>query len=228
MKSLMKKEDNEDEEDELYDEIPFSSEMLMENDGFDSNVPPPIPKNTLMEMSNMISLPPPPSTTMINPDFNFEIQTDPSNLINPQNTRNFDSRSSFLNDTSDEEPICKPIPNTRSRIGSTRSRASGYRSTRESRSRPGSPMLQARRKSCGATRDFEDERYFEEDTNSKYSTMLGYETQPEYQSNGTISRLIKRRKSLKSLGSLSDAVQQFLGKSETALNGLNSERLLFW
>lgn len=224
----MKKADNEDEEDDLYDEIPFSSEMLMENEGFDSNAPPPIPKNPHMEMSDLISLPPPPSTTMLNQDFNFELQTDPSNMMNTQNTSNFDEGSSFSNDASDEESNFKPIPTTRSRIGSTRSRASGYRSTRESRSRPGSPMLQARRKSCGVTRDFEDDRYFEEDANSKYSTMLGYDTQPEYQSHGTISSLIKRRKSLKSLGSLSDAVQQFLGKSETALHGLNSEKLLFW
>ena len=206
------------------------------------SAPPPIPKtNHQVHGSLSDDLPPPPPTFVIN---NGRNTVDAAvNALSKRRQAIYghdstsDDSSSFSSDDSDnndqENSIFKPVPATRSRVNSVRSRASGYRSTRESRSRPGSPMTLPRRKSCAGLKEFENENYFEAGRGQRYSTataITGYETQPEFQPNeGTISRLIKRRKSLKSLGSLTTHLQQLVGQNEpTSLSGLNSEKLIFW
>ena len=238
-------------DESIYDEIPFSTEMLIDSEVFGNGaeaafVPPPIPKTNLAFQKSMLNeditnLPPPPTTFMGNGGTStLNRATDLLNkrrqAIQGQNTSS-DSDGTFSSSDSDEnEKKIKnfmPIPATRSRANSVRSRASGYRSARESRSRPGSPTTLPRRKSCVVPRDFEEEAYFDSGRGQRYSTataMTGYETQPEFQSNeGAISRLMRRRKSLKSLGNLTSHFQQLMGSNEQpALSGLNSEKMLFW
>ena len=212
------------QDEDLYDEIPFSTELLADEGGFGGEPPPPIPKKHHHEVAG-IDLPPSPLESALDHDFNSHVQT--IDMLKTQHPVGFDDSSSFSSSATDndDEKEIRIEQAARSRIGSTRSRVSGYRSARESRSRPASPQFYARRKSCGGQRDFDDVSYFEYGASSKYSTTPGYDARPDY---GTLSNLMKRRKSLKSLGSLTSQVQQFLGKSESALHGLNSERLLFW
>jgi len=237
-------------DESIYDEIPFSSEVLIDSEVFGNGteptfIPPPIPKtnhplhkSTLNE--DLTNLPPPPPTFIGNGGINSlnratDLLSKRRQAIHGRNTSSdsSDTFSSSDSEANDGNTNFKPIPATRSRMNSVRSRTSGYRSARESRSRPGSPTTLPRRKSCAVPREFADETYFDHGRGQRYSTataMTGYETQPEYQhQEGTISRLMKRRKSLKSLGNLSSHFQQLIGSNEqSTLSGLNSEKLQFW
>ena len=235
-------------DESLYDEIPFSSEVLIDSEVVGNGVeapfvPPPIPKSNFalqsMLTDDLASLPPPPPTFIANGTTSVLKRTaDTLNnrrqAIEGENTSCESSEfSSSDSEQVEESATFKPIPATRSRMNSVRSRNSGYRSVRESRSRPGSPTTLPRRKSCAAPREYDDEAYFDHGRGQRYSTaaaMTGYDTQPEFQPNeGTISRLMRRRKSLKSLGNLTSHFQQIMGSNEPSPpRGLNSEKLQFW
>ena len=221
-------------DESIYDEIPYSPEGIIDSEVYGENlalqIPPPIPKNNheiLQSLQGDFNNTP---QNMFNNKNPVDLLTKRRHAINGNASDS--EESSFASDSSDEEPELKPIPATRSRKNSVRSRASGYRSRRESRSRPGSPMTLSRRKSCAGLRDYDKESCFEQKRNERYSTatgMTGYEAHPDFQaSGGAMARLIRRRKSLKGLETISSKFQQLIGSAESTPIGLNSEKLLFW